>query len=105
MTSPILTFEEVPLGANGSAKYNRKDFALVYSTDADLVPAVSQRRGRLIDHEFNIYVRPVFLIADTLTLRFDEDRVLVGLDAYTNNARWDRAELSSALELQGIGRL
>lgn len=83
-----LVFEEGPLGTDGSATYVRGEMALSYAPAADRVPTVSLKRGRAIDTSLGIYAHPVYLIADTLTMKFDDDRTLVALDAYTNADRW-----------------
>jgi hypothetical protein len=105
MTPFRLVFEEGPLGAHGHATYKRSDLALVYAPAEDRVATVHMKRGRAIDPRFGIYEHPVFLIADTLTLRFGEDRALTGLDAYTNDKLWAHEEEESQVKLSGRGRL
>lgn len=100
-----LAFKEGPLGTQGVATYTRRDLALVYARAEDRVPAVSLKRGRAVDAQFGIYDHPVFLIAETLTLKFDEDRALVALDAYTNADLWTPAEEESRMKPAGHGRL
>jgi hypothetical protein len=43
----------------------------------------------------------VFLIADTLTLKFDEKLTFVALDAYSNAALWERTE---AVDVETVAR-
>lgn len=105
MTAFRLVFEEGALGTHGHPTYNRRDLALVYGPAEEQVPTIHMRRGRAIDARLGIYEHPVFLIADTLTLRFDEDRTLVALDAYTNDQRWALREEESQVKLSGRGRL
>jgi hypothetical protein len=105
MTLFGLTFEEGDVGARGSATYRRRDLALIYSPPEDQLPTIHFKRGRLLDPRLGIYEHPVFLIADTLTLRFDEDRTLSALDAYTNADNWLRTDLVADVELSGTGRL
>ena len=63
------------------------------------------KRGGAADSGWGIYDHSVFLIADTLTLRFDEDRVLVALDAYSNSSRWSEANDDAPVEPEGRGQL
>jgi len=105
MTLFGLAFEEGAVGARGSATYKRKDLALIYSPPEDQVSTIHFKRGRLLDPSLGIYEHPVFLIADTLTLRFDEDRTLSALDAYTNADKWLRTDLVANVEPSGTGRL
>lgn len=105
MTPFRLVFEEGPLGAHGHATYKRSDLTLVYAPAEDQVPTIHLKRGRAVDPHLGIYEHSVFLIADTLTLRFDEDRALVALDAYTNEKLWVRGKEESQVKPRGRGRL
>lgn len=90
-----LTVEVGPLGVEGVATYTRRDLALWYASEADRVPSISSRRGRPPALGEVACAAPVFLIAGTLTLRFDEGGTLVALDAYSNAALWERSERAS----------
>jgi hypothetical protein len=84
-----LLFEVGPLGVDGSATYSRSDLTLLYAPDAERVPSIQVKGGRLSHGSPEMHAMSVYLLADTLTLRFNEERVLIAIDAYTNHTLWE----------------
>jgi hypothetical protein len=68
--------------------YRRSDFGLTYEEDEPPLNIMSSDLAARLDQQFAITPHNVFVIADTLTLTFDERGRFVSLDAYTNDARW-----------------
>ena len=100
-----LVFEEGPLGVHGHATYKRGDLALVYAPPEDRVLTVQTKRVRAVDSLLGIYEHSVFLITDTLTLRFNENRILTSIDAYTNDQLWSHRDEEAPPITNGRGRL
>jgi hypothetical protein len=99
-----LSLEPGPPGVDGVATYDRREHSLWYATEAERIPSISLKGGHPTARGVVVREESVFLIADTLTLRFNGERILVALDAYTNAALWERVEASEVVPV-ARGRL
>jgi hypothetical protein len=89
MTVSVALRSDLPR-AQGKPLYRRDELGLVYEATQVRERGKNENLSDTLDQRFGVGGRSmVFVIADTLTLTFDErDRRFVSLDAYTNSAKW-----------------